>query len=303
MRRWQTGGALIALLLIGGGGTPRFAWGGGGAAEPADPGAAARETLTAAEDVTVLNSVNPLRLTAAQIQELLPHLRGAQNRLREQEAADTRSLAGLKEMLMQARRQLMTEGATASSAEQQVSLNRQSAAQRQAQLRRDLVASLRRQITTSLSASQQAQIVARGRQLMGAERATAVQQSRLTWPGGGAGGPGTGGLGPGGGQGRMLDRLRDLPQEQFDQMAPRMAGRFGQPGTPEYEQNLRLLQRVRRMPADAYQQQRDQLGQQLFQARMQSGTAENPDAAVDAFITRYFLSPRIVPLLEERSRS
>jgi hypothetical protein len=57
------------------------------------------------------------------------------------------------------------------------------------------------------------------------------------------------------------------------------------------------------MPADAFQQQRDQLSQQLFQARVQSGATENPDAAVDAFITRYFLSPRIVPLLEEKSRS
>jgi hypothetical protein len=294
MRRWRTGGALIALLLIGG-----IA----GAAETADPGAAAREALTAAEDVAVLNGVNPLRLTAAQIQALLPHLRGAQSRLREQEAADARSLAGLREMLLQARRQLIAEGATASSAEQQVNLNRQSAAQRQAQLRRDLVASLRRQITATLTATQQAQIASRGRQLVAAERVTTIQQSRQAWPGGGPGGPGGGAFGPGGGQGRMFDRLRDLPQDQFEQMSQRMASRFGQPGTPEYEQNLQFLQRVRRMPADAYQQQRDQLAQQFLQARVQSGAAESADSALDAFINRYFLSPRVVPLLEEKSKS
>jgi hypothetical protein len=294
MRRWRTGGALIALLLIGG-----LA----GAAETADPGAAAREALTAAEDVVVLNGVNPLRLTPAQIQALLPHLRSAQSRLREQEAADARSLVGLKEMLLQARRQLMSEGTTARSAEQQVNLNRQSAAQRQAQLRRDLVASLRRQITATLTATQQAQIVARGQQLVAAERVTTIQQSRQAWAGGGPGGPGGGAFGPGGGQGRMFDRLRDLPQDQFDQMAQRMASRFGQPGTPEYDQNLQLLQRVRRMPADVYQQQRDQLAQQLFQARVQSSAADNAEAVVDAFVARYFLSSRIVPLLEEKSKS
>jgi hypothetical protein len=304
MRHWRTGGALIALLLIGG-----IA----GAAERAEPEAAAREALTAAEDVTVLNGVNPLRLTTAQIQALLPLLRGAQTRLQEQETADARSFAGLREMLLQARRQLMSEGATASSAEQQVSLTRQSAAQRQAQLRRDLAAGLRRQLTTTLTASQQAQIVARGRQLVAAERATALQQSRLTWAGvrpagasaggTGAGGPGAGGFGRGGGQGQMFDRMRNLPQEQFDQMAQRMASRLGGPGTPEYEQNLRFLQKVRDMPSDVYEQQRDQLGQQFLQARLQENATDSAESAMDAFIARYFLSPRIVPLLEEKSKS
>jgi hypothetical protein len=304
MRHWRTGGALIALLLIGG-----IA----GAAERADPEAATREALTAAEDVTLLNGVNPLRLTTGQIQALLPLLRGAQSRLQEQETADARSFAGLREMLLQARRQLITEGTTASSAEQQVTLNRQSAGQRQAQLRRDLAAGLRRQLTTTLTASQQAQIVARGRQFVAAERATALQQSRLTWAGQrptgagtggtGAGGPGAGGFGRGGGQGQMFDRIRALPQDQFDQMAQRMASRSGGPGTPEYEQNLSFLQKVRSMPSDAYQQQRDQLGQQLLQSRLQESATDSAEAAMDAFIARYFLSPRIVPLLEEKSKS
>jgi hypothetical protein len=297
MRHGRIEGVLIALLLIGG-----IA----GAAERADPEAAAREALTAAEDVTLLNGVNPLRLTTGQVQTLLPLLRGAQSRLQEQATADARSFAGLREMLLQTRRQLITEGATSSSAEQQVALNRQSASQRQAQLRRDLAAGLRRQLTTTLTASQQAQIVTRGRQLVAAERATALQQSRLTWAGTGAtgaGGPGAGGFGRGGGQGQMFDRIRALPQDQFDQMAQRMASRLGGPGTSQYEQNLRLLERVRSMSPDAYQQQRDQLGQQLLQSRLQQSATDSAESAMDAYIARYFLSPRIVPLLEEKSKS
>lgn len=253
----------------------------------------------AAEDVIVLNGINPLRLTPAQIEQLLPHLRGAQERLREAEAADARSFAGLHKMLLDARSRLLAGDATASSAEQQIALNRQSAAQRQAQVRRDLATSLRRQLAATLTPTQQAQMVTRGQQLLAAERTTLLQQRAVSLPAGPGGGPGRGAGGaPGGFQSRMLDRLREAPQEQFDLMAQRMALRAGEPGTPAYNESLNFLNRVRRMPSGDYQRQRDLLAQEFMQSRLQA--QQNAEAAMDRFIDRYLLSPRIVTLLEEK---
>lgn len=253
----------------------------------------------AAEDVIVLNGINPVRLTPAQIEQLLPHLRGAQERLREAEAADARSFAGLHKMLLDARSRLLAGDATASSAEQQIALNRQSAAQRQAQVRRDLATSLRRQLAVTLTPTQQAQMVTRGQQLLAAERTTLFQQRAVSLPAGPGGGPGRGAGGaPGGFQSRMLDRLREAPQEQFDLMAQRMALRAGEPGTPAYNESLNFLNRVRRMPSGDYQRQRDLLAQEFMQSRLQA--QQNAEAAMDRFIDRYLLSPRIVTLLEEK---
>jgi hypothetical protein len=96
----------------------------------------------------------------------------------------------------------------------------------------------------------------------------------------------------------MFDRLRDLPQDQFDVMAQRMASRAGEPGSAAYKQSLDFLSRVRGLSSTDYQQQRDQLTQQFTQQRIEA--TEGPEAAMDRFIDRYLLSFRTVPVLEEK---
>jgi hypothetical protein len=99
----------------------------------------------------------------------------------------------------------------------------------------------------------------------------------------------------------MLDRIRSMPQREYEQMMQRMSRRPDRQGGPDVDGRMSFFNRVRGLTPDAYQRQRAQLGQELLQQRG-AAAAEASEEAMDAFIDRYFMSPRTVPLLEELSR-
>lgn len=255
----------------------------------------APDAASLAEDVALLNALNPLRLTREQIRSLLPHLQGARTRLLETEAAGSRSFDGLQTLLTDARGRLIVEKGTAAAVEEQVTLNRQSAAGRMAQLRRDLATGLQRTLRTTLTTAQQERIALRGRQL------TTERQLAQRGPIGARLG-GRGAAEAGGPQDQMLDRIRQMPQQEFEQFMQRMARRPDRPGAPDMEGRMSFFNRVRGLTPDAFQRTRRQLGQEMLQFRGAPAGELSQDADL-AFIDRYFMSPRTVPLLEELSRT
>src|SRR5262245_53480634 len=64
-----------------------------------------------AEEITVLRAVKPLQLTAEQLPALTTAVKGAEERLAQQQQTDQRALAAMKETVTRARGQLFTHGA------------------------------------------------------------------------------------------------------------------------------------------------------------------------------------------------
>jgi hypothetical protein len=81
--------------------------------------------------------------------------------------------------------------------------------------------------------------------------------------------------------------------EEFVQRGPGRGGPGRGPGRDpaELERFTALMSQVRSMPHSQYLQQRDQLAAQLMGGRGPGG-AGDPEAASNAFVDRYLLSPR-----------
>jgi hypothetical protein len=326
-------GALVALP---GGSTAQQTGGVAPAATAASAGATG-DVAALAEEIVVLRAVKPLHLTADQLAALTTAVTQAQERLAQQSQADLRALAALREPTARARQQLIPDGVNLNDpqlgpallADQQVTNAQRAAEQNQARLRDELSTALRQQFATLLAPDQAASIEAQGRAMLAAERAEQDRQraqrlqqfqqaaaARGVAPGGpGAGGPNGGGRGgrggPGGrgGQGPqgMLDRIRGMDSDQYQQMSRGLAQRFGDVGTPAYQSALSMMDQIRNMPDAQFQQQRAGLAQQ-FGAGMAS--AQSPanaagsisaDHAVDTWVQRYLLSPQSPAALKDLS--
>jgi hypothetical protein len=103
----------------------------------------------------------------------------------------------------------------------------------------------------------------------------------------------------------MMDRLRSLDTEQYQRMSQGLAGRFGDPGTPAFQNALAMMDQIRNMPDDQFQQQRANLTQQFGAGIAASRAAANPaatisdDHAADTWIQRYLLSPQASAALKD----
>jgi hypothetical protein len=303
-------------------------------AASAAPTGATRDVAALAEEIAVLRAVKPLKLTTDQLAALTTAVTQAQERLGQQAQADLRALAALREPTARAHQQLIPDGvnlndpqlAPALLADQQVTNAQRAAEQNQARLRDELSAALRQQFATLLTPDQTASIVAQGRAMLAAERAeqdrqraqrlqqfqqaAAARGATAGGPGGGPNGGGRGG-GPGGRGGRgpqgMMDRIRGMDSDQYQQMSRGLAQRFGDVGTPAYQNALAMMDQIRSMPEAQFQQQRADLAQQ-FGAGMAS--AQSPanaagsvsaDHAAETWIQRYLLSPQAPVALKDLS--
>lgn len=270
----------------------------------ASSGSAAHETVTAAEEIAIARALAPLQLSHAQLAQLLPVLESAQAKLADLEQKEQARLNGHGAALEQARRDVLAGKGTGTRALEQFELARTTAAQRRAGLRTELVSSLRRALTTILTAPQSAQIAQSGQAVVMAQRMAA----RPGREGGGFGGPGgRGGFGGRGGAGRegggtgnpmvdRLDRIRAMSPAEFQEFLQRGPGRGGRGrrGERDSAQAARmtaLMNQVRSMPHSQYLLQRDQLAAQMMGGRGPGG-ATDPEAASNAFVDRYLLSPR-----------
>jgi hypothetical protein len=257
---------------------------------------AAQEAMTAAEEIAIVRALAPLQLSRDQLGQLLPSLESAQARLTDLEQKEQARQAGQAAALEQARRDLLSGRGIGNRAVEQFNLARATAAQRRAGLRTELVASLRRALSTIVSASQTAQMAQSG-------QAVVMSQRTGGWRGGGGagfGGPGRGGGRGAGGSGNpmadRLDRIRAMSPADFQEFAQRAPGRDGNGRTggrdpQERERMTAFMNQVRNMPHSQYLLQRDQLAAQ-FMAGRGPGGAVDPEAASNAFVDRYLLSPR-----------
>lgn len=287
----------------------------------AAPAGMTRDVAALAEEIAVLQAVKPLKLTADQLVSMTTAVTQAQERLAQQAQTDLRPLAALREPTARARRQLLPEGVDLSDlqlgpallADQAVTNAQRAAQQNQARLRGELTAALRQQLETLLTPAQVAGIAAQGSAILVAERAEQDRQraqrlqqfqqaaaARGIAPGGpGAGGGNGGGRGgrggpggPGGPQG-LMDRLRGMNPDQYQRLSRGIASRFGDEGTPAYQNAVAMMDQIRSMPDDQFRQQRADLAQQLGAGMASANPAAiSADHAQDTWIERYLLSPQ-----------
>lgn len=296
-------------------------------------GIPAGDVAALAEQIAVLRAVKPLQLTTDQLAALTQAAAGAQQRLAQQSQADARALAALREPITRARQQLLTAGgnpddpqrASALMADQQVEAARRAAGQNQDRVQNELTDSLRRQLQTLLTPAQLSALVAQGQGMIMGERLQQDrqrEQNRQQWQqaaarAGAAGGAAAGAAGngrpgrwggPGGSSDRsqgMLDRLRGATADDYQRMSRGMARRFGDEGTPGYQNALAMLDRVRSMPDAQFRRQGARLAQQFGaamtapQSAASAATTISADHALDTWIQRYLLSQQAPDALKE----
>jgi hypothetical protein len=248
-----------------------------------------------------LKALAPLGLSRSQLSQLLPALRGAQVRLTEFDARESEKLATFRGTLEQAKRDLLSGKGTATRAQEQFTTAVTASAGRRAGLRAELVAGLRRTLDTLLSQQQMTLLTQNGQTVLFTQR-TAAWRGGPGGPGSGgqAGGP-PGGGGPGGRGADRLDRFRQMSPAEFQQEADRMAGRMGGQNSPQFQQFLSQMNTIRNMPHSQYLLQRDQLAMQFMgRGAMGAALAGSNDGAANAFVDRYFLSPRAPQVVADR---
>jgi hypothetical protein len=261
-----------------------------GAVDVASPSAAV-EAAQAAEDVTVLKALASLGLTRSQLAQLLPSLRGAQDKLNEFEGRETEELAALRAPLEQAKQELLTGKGSGLRAQEQFSTSLTALAQRRAGARAEVVASLRRTLDSILNPAQAATLAESGQAVLMTQRAAG-------WRGGG--GPGRGGEGPGGSSTGRLDRIRQMSPAEFERDAGRWADRMGGRQSAQFQQYMAHMQNVRSMPHSQYLLQRDQLAARSSARGGAFGAIGNPNEAANAIVDRYLLSPRAPVVVADR---
>lgn len=326
--------ALIGVLIAVGSSVGARGWAQSAAAEvgvaPAaatasavDPEAARQAALEAAEDLTLTRVIAGLRLTRAQLERLLPHLEAAAARLKAQEEEARAALLRPQPLLEETRRALIAGRDPSTRAEGQIAEQMRVQTGKIRQLRADLTSSLRRTLGTILTADQQALLAQTARTLDAQWRS-----ARFTARAVAGGRDGDRGGGPLGWMGRALDRARgaseaNYPRERLE-IALRLSGLGGRgwgprdqeqpqvsPDDPQLQQRLApllaLIDRTRQMPDAQYQQARPDLALQIWAQRAALGLgawgASNPDAEINGLIDRYFLSPRMIPIIRERIAS
>ncbi|MBI3910156.1 MAG: hypothetical protein HY320_04395 [Armatimonadetes bacterium] len=199
------------ILFVLGGGLLLPAW---AQEKPApDPLDGAREARDTAEDLEILRALNAVGLTNTQLQRLLPVLEDAQRRLRQRDAADAAEIQDLQSALAAERRQALAGGQVTTPMEERYRQLVAAQGRRRQELVDERARAIHRTLVGSVSAPQLAQMVETSGQLA-RERRRAEWQAQANRFQGGPFRPG----------GAALDRLRDLPPAQWDQLRQAVAG-------------------------------------------------------------------------------
>jgi hypothetical protein len=105
----------------------------------------------------------------------------------------------------------------------------------------------------------------------------------------------------------MMDRIRGMNPDQYLQMSRGLAQRFGDEGTPAYQNALSMMDQIRSMPDAQFQQQRAALAQQFgagmagAQSPANAAAGISGDHAAETWIQRYLLSPQAQAALQDLS--
>ena len=103
----------------------------------------------------------------------------------------------------------------------------------------------------------------------------------------------------------MLERLRGADTEEYQRMTRGMARRFGDEGTPAYQNALATFDSIRSMPDAQFRRQRADLGRQFDTAMNSPRSAANAAATISTenatgtWIRRYLLSPQAPAALKD----
>jgi len=90
-----------------------------------------------------------------------------------------------------------------------------------------------------------------------------------------------------------MDRIRAMSPAEFQDFVQRGPGRGGARDPQSAEQFTQFLNQVRSLSQSQYLLQRDQLATQFMGQRGPGGPmADDPEAASNAFVERYLLSPQ-----------
>jgi hypothetical protein len=326
-RRWLSMGALALALALalpagaqngrGAGGRPSSSAPPRTAVAPAaavSPETAQLQAAEAAEDLALTRLLAGLRLSAAQMERLLPFLESTQKELRDAEEAARAALAAPEPRLKETRQALLQGQNPSTRAEGQIAEQIRIHAGKIRQLRADRVGSLRRILTSMLSAEQESALGETARSLDARERSTRLVVRAATGSRGGD-------RGPAAGMARMLDRARGASEANYAQERMAIAQRlmaWGQgsrergnreaaaPTDPGSQQRmasiLALIDRTRQMADAEYQSSRADLAMQIWAQR--AGMGDSDPAAtsesIDELLDRYFLSPRMIGAMRAR---
>ena len=106
----------------------------------------------------------------------------------------------------------------------------------------------------------------------------------------------------------MMDRIRGMDSDQYQQMSHGLARRFGDEGTPAYQNALAMTDQIRSMPEAQFRSQRADLERQIStgmasaQSAARAADTISADHAVDTWIQRYLLSPQTTTALNDLSK-
>jgi hypothetical protein len=290
--------------------------------QPAESAAIDRDAELAvqiAEDLRVMEAMSPLKLTAAQMDQLLPVLDGAQAKMKQLATEKKRALADRKAALVEARAKAIQGGKPSSRLQQQLVLLQDTSDRKAKQARMDLVVTISGKLIQILSAEQ-------ANQVKTLTQSTLLSQpSALTVVSDTGDGASTKSSDLNDKIARELDRLRKAqPGPQYEMRRAGFVDQFMKgmdPNDPEYQKQLNSLfdqtGRIHEMSPDDYDQQRENLLSRLVplrhaamvrvQANRAAKDAESAplqhSTGLEMFVEKVLLSPRSTPVLHEMRRS
>lgn len=252
----------------------------------------ADQAILFAEDLRLLQALNPLKLTITQIDQILPVLDGIQAGWSELDDERTRALAARKEALSQARHQALRGSAPSSRLVEQLALFQDGVTKKQEGRRRDDVMAISVKLTRILSQAQAQQIRSTTAAAL-TGRPSPLAMVRIT------------GDGVSATPFQFDDNVTQTPEQQWiDEMeklrkasGPQVDIRRAKfidkflkgmdPNTPEYKQQLdaltRMADEVHSMAADRFEAEQTAMAQNFAQMRAVSKARSKAKKAVEGF--------------------
>ncbi len=275
----------------------------------AEPPAAARDAHDAEQELTLTRLFARLHVSRDQAARLAPVLAQAQERLKDLDEKEAAALARLKGAAEKSRDQAAGGAEPAARFEQQLAEVEQANSTRRQGVRAELIALVRAALLRTLT---QEQLAALGAALPAISQQDRTEQFAAgAGPGGFNGRPG----GPGGGFGpeAMMDRLRAMPEDQWQAMRDRFNARISgnNPGRAQRGTGfMAFAERIRNMDPDVYARTKSQLADEFRnqnqnrgggRTQQSGGPQADPDRQLRELIDRHLLQPAAVRAVRRRA--
>jgi hypothetical protein len=285
----------------------------------------AQQALQIAEELRVLETLRPLKLSASQIDELIPVVDGAQARLKQLETERKLALADRRASLVAAWDQAIHGGKPASRVQQQLLLLRDTSERKEKQARMDLVISVSAKFDRLLSTEQAKQVKALTQTSLVGQPSPFSVAGQAVDPDAAAGSDPSASSDLSDKMSRELDKLRKAkPGPQYEIRRVKFIDQFVKgmdPDAPGYQKQLDSLFSqagdIHDMSSDTFEQQRKSLLDKYVQLRhaalvrvQANRSAKDAEAAplqnstgLELFVEKVLMSPRAALVLREMRKS